>query len=229
MINNPVMKRGCRCRPVWSIFRTEATGNSIKARRSILPARWTYLDSYGDGRLEPGKNLVISSLEIGVHLLTRIAEWVTTPLPNSEQYHLLQIFVVERICPLSVVIALRYAGATVTATDTPIHEDSVGGTLRDFRSTQDDCASSCKGAYHIPRGGGAGHRWQELIALITHPYFRGGRGGWDRRVVLVVSPLGSAKGHMRCIILRGGFNAVVHQQPGIDCWGVNEDRWSCSL
>ena len=110
----------------------EATGNRIKAHRRILPARRTHLDPYGDGRLKPNENLVVSSVEVGVYLLTRVTERITALSPNSEQYHFLQVVIVEGVSPLSVVIALRYAGATVTATDTPIHVDSVGGNLRDF-------------------------------------------------------------------------------------------------
>ena len=107
-----------------------ATGNRIKAHRRILPARRTHLDPYGDRRLKPNENLVVSSVEVGVHLVARVTERITALARNSEQYHFLRFVIVEGVSPWSVVIALRYAGAKVTATDTPIHGDSVSGALR---------------------------------------------------------------------------------------------------
>ena len=147
---------------------------------------------------------------------------ITTLSLDPEQYHLLEIVVGERVSPLPVVVALRNAGATATATDTTIYERRAGGTLRDFRSTQHDYASWCKGAYHIAkrRADRARRRRRELI--VTNPMIKRGCR-WDRRWLLVISAFGDAKGTWRHIMLEWMFCAS-EDQPWIDCEGMRE-RW----
>ena len=142
VINNRAMGRGCRYRPALSISHTVATENTVRGHNLILPTRWTHLEPYRDGRLEAVEDLFVSSVEICVRLLKCARERVTAFPPHAEQYHLFQFIPVKRVCPLSVVYALRNAGTltTATGTDTTIHVCSIGDTLGDFRSTQHDHA-----------------------------------------------------------------------------------------